>query len=107
MAFSTTIKNVYHKQKLLDLKECGFFYEYKNPTARHWNRINRLDLPCKAVFLVGRKCFRYLLIEKKIVSVSDVPEEYRLKDFTSHVWRLKLKKINVIQKKLTEFHHNR
>ena len=78
MSFTTTITKRYFEMKLVDLKNLGFFEEYKNYTRFWETRYCNLNysLPCNAVFLVGSKVHRFTLIEKKIINKCEVPEKY-------------------------------
>ncbi len=75
--FTTTIKQKYLDLKLEDLKVSGYFDEYKDATTFWKTRFAHLSTPTEAIFLVGSKVHRFTLIEKKIISRSEVPEKYK------------------------------
>jgi hypothetical protein len=75
--FTTTIKQKYFDMKIDDLKVLGYFDEYKNATPFWKIRFAHLSPPTDAIFLVGSEVHRFTLIEKKVISRSEVPEKYK------------------------------
>ncbi len=75
--FTTTIKQKYFDLKMDDLKVFGYFEEYKDATAFWKTRFAHLSPPTDAIFLVGSKVHRFILIDKKVISRYEVPEKYK------------------------------
>ncbi len=75
--FTTTIKQKYFDLKMDDLKVFGYFEEYKDATPFWKTRFAHLSPPTDAIFLVGSEVHRFTLIEKKVISRSEVPEKYK------------------------------
>ena len=67
MAISTTIKKIFFDMKMEDLKESGYFIEFKEHKP-HWDkRLNKFDsnkgdLTEEIIFLVGNKPHRFKAI---------------------------------------------
>ncbi len=61
-----------------DLENSGFFEEYKNLTPFWKKRFIHLSLPTKAMFLVGAEAHQFILVEKKVIPMCEIPEKYQL-----------------------------
>jgi len=77
MPFTTTIKQIAWEMKMEDLKEQGFFLEYKEKKDFWITRFNNLKVPCEGVFLIGNtEVHRVTVVEKGTIASSDLPEKY-------------------------------
>ena len=80
-----------------DLKKNGHFYEYKED-KKHWQkRLNDPYLqqatgefkPIEAVFLIGKKVERYLIVEIGYSKTIHIPIKYREAIKTENCWWLR------------------
>lgn len=96
---STTIKKSYFEMKMQDMKENGFFIEYKEDKPFWKIRIDNLlkeydlraygflgKLP-KIVFLVGNKSHRFRI--SHIFYTNEIPERYASATGTGYVFAIK------------------
>lgn len=90
MAFSTTIKKDIWFQKLRDQADRGHFWEYKD-FKPHWKRLEKLEVPCKGVFLVGgiKKPQIVEVLERQVFKREHIPEQYGNVVTTEYVHGLK------------------
>lgn len=77
MAFSTTINRKYWDLKMEDLAEFGYFYEHKSEVPYWRARLDNLQTPCAAVFLVGREVHRLEVENIEMRKIHQVPKRYR------------------------------
>jgi len=76
MAVATTIKKEAFKEKLNDLKENGFFIEYKE-NKEHWKkRLEGLTIPNEIVFLVGSKPYKFRITKITKTTINKIPKKY-------------------------------
>jgi len=71
------IQRQHFEEKLKDLRQYGYFFEYRTEKEFWRRRLGNLEPPVKAVFLVGSEAYEYLAVEIKVVSKNEVPEKYR------------------------------
>ena len=96
---STTIKKIFYEMKLQDLKQDGYFIEYKDDKPFWKIRIDNLlkefdlrtygflgELP-EIVFLVGNVPHRFKI--ETIFYTNDIPKKYKSALQTEYVYALK------------------
>lgn len=86
--FSTTIKKKYWEQKMEQVKELGYFYEYKQDSKFWRKRFNKLIVPCDGTFLVGSVVHRVEVIEVIRRATSEFFEIPPPEIHTEKTWRL-------------------
>ncbi len=75
--FTTTITQEFYNIKMEDLKIFGFFEEYKDITPFWKKRFIHLSPPTRAIFLVGSDVHEFVLVGKKIITRTEIPEKYQ------------------------------
>ena len=99
MAISTTITKKFFDMKMEDIKEMGFFIEYKEDKPFWKKRIDNLlkeyDLRCygflgkqpEIVFLVGNKPYRFRVVH--LFYTKELPEKYASAITTEFAYAIK------------------
>ncbi len=76
MKISTTITKKFFKMKIKDLKESGFFFEYKEDKPFWKKRLDKDFTDCDMVFLVGKEPHRFKVEDVMHVHHDLVPFKY-------------------------------
>jgi hypothetical protein len=95
MAISTTITKAFFEMKMQDLKETGYFWEYKESKIFWKKRLDKDFTDCTIVFLVGSVPHRFRVADVLEIHHDLIPEKYQSAIHTDFAYAIRVVPLEV------------